>query len=118
MLTAANEKTKMIQEVTATAQGELLGAERVAQVSFVDALNPMTLTGPCRCLGIIVFASDMEAANLRVMDGGRSVPIMEAFANSSWWGSFVMPRGVASTGNLVITIAGSGAYGYVYYLPE
>ncbi len=118
MLTAANEKTRMIQEVTATAQGELLGAERAAQVAFVDALNPMPLTGPCRCLGIMLFGGEVENANLRVMDGGRSVPLMEIFSSSGWWDSFIMPRGVASSGNLVITIGGTGAYGYVYYLPE
>lgn len=118
MLTAVNDATKMVQEIMATSHGEMLGAERAAQVSFVDAMNPIPITGPCRCLGVLVFASDTEPATLRVMDGGRSVPIMEAFANIGWWGSFIMPRGVASTGSLVAMISGMNAYGYVYYVTE
>lgn len=118
MLTAANEKTKMVQEVMATNQGELLNAERPAKVAFVDQYNPMPLTGPCKCLGVIVFADDANPANIRVMDGGTSAPIMEAHAPYGWWGSFILPRGVASVGNLVISITAVNAYGYVYYLPE
>ena len=118
MLTAANEKTKMIQELVATAHGELLSVERPAEVAFVDHLTPMPLTGPCKCLGVIVFADEYYPANIRVMDGGIGAPIMEAFANSAWWGSFMLPRGVASVGNLVVSITQTNAYGYVYYLPE
>ena len=118
MLTAANEKTKIIQELVATARGELLNTERPAQVAFVDQSNPMPLTGPCRCLGVIIFADDANNAIIRVMDGGTSVPIMEAFANVGWWGSFMLPRGVANVGNLVVTISATNAYGYVYYVPE
>lgn len=118
MLTAVNDKTKKVQEVMATDLGELLGAERAARVAFIDVGNPMPATGPCRCLGITVFADETSPASLRIMDGGRSVPIMEAFAQMSWWGSFVLPRGVASTGNLVPILIGNGAYGYVYYVPE
>ena len=118
MLTAVNENTKKVQEVMATDLGELLGAERAAQVAFLDAVTTMPATGPCRCLGIVVFADETSSANLRIMDGGRSVPIMEAFGIIGWWGRIVIPRGVASTGNLVATLTGNGAYGYVYYVPE
>ncbi len=118
MLTAVNAKTKMVQEILGTAQGELLSAERPAQVAFVDGATPVPTTGPCRCLGLIVFADDLTAARIRIMDSGVGVPIMEVFANAGWWGSFVFPRGVASTGNLVANITGSNAYGYVYYVVE
>lgn len=118
MLTAVNEKTKMVQEVMATNRGELLNAERPAEVAFVDHLNPMPLTGPCRCLGVVIFADDAYPANIRVMDGGIGAPLMEAFANQGWWGSFMLPHGVASAGNLVVSITSVNAYGYVYYVPE
>jgi hypothetical protein len=93
MLTAVNENTKKVQEVMATDLGELLCAERPAQVAFVDA-------------------------SLRIMDSGASVPIMEAYANTNYWGAFGLPRGVASTGDLVAILTGTNAYGYVYYVPE
>ncbi|MCX6374531.1 MAG: hypothetical protein NTU88_00575 [Armatimonadetes bacterium] len=118
MLTAVNNKTKKVQEVMATDLGELLGAERAAQVAFVDVGSPIPATGACRCLGIVLFADETSSASLRIMDGGRSVPIMEAFANIGWWGSIVIPRGVASIGNLVAILTGNGAYGYVYYVLE
>lgn len=118
MLTAVNEKTKLVQEVMATGQGELLGAERPAQIAFVDATHPLPVTGPCRCLAITVFASEESSATLRIMDGGKSTAIMEAFASAGWWGSFVLPRGVSSSGNLVANLLGVSAYGYVYYIAE
>ena len=118
MLTAVNEKTKKVQEVMATDLGELLCAERAAQVAFVDATTGIPATGPCRCLAVLLFASDTSPANLRIMDGGASVPIMEARANMNYWGAFGVPRGVASTGNLVAILTGNGAYGYVYYVLE
>jgi len=118
MLTAVNENTKKVQEVMATDLGELLGAERAAQVAFLDAVTTMPATGPCRCLAVVVFADETSSASLRIMDGARSAPIMEAFATNAWWGSIVIPRGVESTGNLVAILTGNGAYGYVYYVPE
>jgi hypothetical protein len=118
MLTAVNENTKKVQEVMATDLGELLCAERPAQVAFVDATTGIPETGPCRCLAVVLFAGDTSRASLRIMDSGASVPIMEAYANTNYWGAFGLPRGVASTGDLVAILTGTNAYGYVYYVPE
>lgn len=118
MLTAVNENTRMVQELMATEQGELIGAERAAEVAFVNSSSQMPLTGKCRCLGVVVFASDAAPGSLRVMDGSPSTPIMETFAITGWWGSMILPRGVASAGNLIAWITGEGAYGYVYYVRE
>ena len=118
LLTAANEKTKIVQEVLVTDRGELLAAKRAVSVAFVTPSSPMPATGPCRCVAVAVFASTMDGATLRVMDGGRSVPIMEASAIVGYWSSMTIPQGVASTGNLVATMYGENSYGYVYYIPD
>ena len=78
----------------------------------------MPATGPCRCIAVAVFAGTSEAATLRVMDSGQSFPIMEAYAFGGYWSSMMLAQGVASTGNLVVTLSGEGSYGYVYYIPE
>lgn len=118
MLTAVNEKTKMVQEILGTARGELLSAMRPAKVAFVDSTTPIPATGACRCLGVIAFADDTIPARIRIMDGGAGVPIMEVFASSGWWGSIILPQGVASNGNLVASIIGANTYGYVYWVEE
>lgn len=117
MLTAANEKTKKIQEVVATDRGELMGIGRAAMSAFVTAGQPIAPTGPCRCIGIAVFPAAVPAS-MRVTDSGTGAPIMEAYSMTDWWANIIIPNGVVSTGNLLVDLTGTGSYGYVYWVPD
>lgn len=119
MLIASNVGDSTLQEVLATEAGELLRSNTAAVASYIDSSQDLPETGPCRLLGIALFSGENDWATLRILDqGANEYPIMEVKAQMYTWASFLLPRGVQTTGSLARFMQGIGARGYVFWVPD
>ena len=120
MLIASNVGDSTLQEVLATDAGELLKSNTAAVASYIDQNNAtLPETGPCRLLGIVLLSGENDWATLRILDqGANDRSIMEVKAQMYTWASFLLPRGVQTTGSLAAYLLGIGARGYVFWVPD
>ena len=119
MLIASNVRDSTLQEVLATDAGELLKANTAAVASYIDSTQDVPQMGPCRLLGIAILSGENDWATLRILDqGANDSPIMEVKAQMYSWATFLLPRGVQTTGSLAAYLLGIGARGYVFSVPD
>jgi hypothetical protein len=119
MLIASNVGDSTLQEVLATDAGELLRSNTAAVASYIDSTQGLPVTGPCRLLGIALHSGEDDWATLRILDqGANDKPIMQVIAQMYSWATFLLPRGVQTTGDLASQMVGLAARAYVFWVPD